>query len=225
MNTEAVRIPQVRVLNPNSSQSVTDSVARAMRATVDEALCRFDCHTATDGPPGIVTQDDYELGAQLVVADFARHAAQADAFVVACFSDPGAAQARRASAQPVIGLGEAGLRDAIAQGDRVGVIAIANAAIPRHLRHWDALGLRASVVNERPLDLPVHLSGVAEHAFARMVSVARQLIDEDGANALLMGCAGMADLRAQLEAEVGVPVVDPCQAAARAALRLTQRAP
>lgn len=225
MNTAAARIPQVRVLNPNSSRSVTDSVARAMRATVHESVCHFDCHTSAEGPPGIVTQDDYELATQLVVADFARHEAQADAFVVACFSDPGAAGSRSATAKPVIGLGEAGLRDAIAQGNRVGVIAIAGAAIARHLRHWDALGLRANVVNERPLDLPVHLSGVAEHALARMVSVARQLVDEDGANALLMGCAGMADLRATLEAVVGVPVVDPCQAAARAAARLVRSAP
>lgn len=225
MNVETGRIPLVRVLNPNSSQCVTDSVARAMRATVSPELCHFDCHTAAEGPAGIVTQEDYELGARLVVADFARHEARADAFVVACFSDPGAALARAATAKPVVGLGEAGLRDALAQGDRVGVIAIASAAIPRHLRHWDALGLRGGVVNERPLDLPVHLSGVAEHAFARMVAAARQLIDEDGANALLMGCAGMADLRAGLEAAAGVPVVDPCQAAARAAARLARRAP
>jgi Asp/Glu/hydantoin racemase len=50
-----------------------------------------------------------------------------------------------------------------------------------------------------------------------MMATARQLVHEDGANVLLMGCAGMADLRARLEAAVGVPVVDPCQAAARAA--------
>ena len=222
MNSAAARIPQVRVLNPNSSQSVTDSVARAMRATVDETQCHFDCHTAADGPPGIVTQDDYELGARLVVADFARHEKEADAFVIACFSDPGAAQSRAGTRKPVIGLGEAGLRNALAHGDRVGVIAIASAAIPRHLRHWAALGLRDSVVSERPLDLPVHLSGLAEHAFEPMLATARQLVHEDGANVLLMGCAGMADLRAQLEAAVGVPVVDPCQAAARAAAGLAQ---
>jgi len=224
MSLAAARILRVRVLNPNSSQSVTDSVARAMRAAVGETQCHFDCHTAVDGPPGIVTQGDYELGARLVEVDFARHEAQADAFVVACFSDPGAAQSRAGTRKPVIGVGEAGLRDALAHGDRVGVIAIASAAISRHLRHWAALGLRDSVVNERPLDLPVHLSGVAEHAFEPMLATAHQLVHEDGANVLLMGCAGMADLRARLEAAVGVPVVDPCQAAARTAASFAQSA-
>lgn len=219
----ALKVPRVRVLNPNSSQSVTDTVARTVRAAVAETVCHFDCATATEGPIGIVTQADYELGAQLVVADVQAHDDAADAFLIACFSDPGVALARQHTAKPVLGLGEAGLRAAMARGERVGVIAIASAAIARHLRHWESLGLREHVVNERPLDLPVHLSGVAEVAFERMVRVARELIDEDGADVLLLGCAGMPDLRAPLEAAVGVPVVDPCEAAAHLAASGAQR--
>ena len=53
---------------------------------------------------------------------------------------------------------------------------------------------------------------------ARMVSVGRELIDRDGANAVVMGCAGMARHRKALEAELGVPVIDPTQAAVAMAL-------
>lgn len=214
--------PRVRVLNPNSSVSVTEAVARAFRATVPPAQCDFDCVTAHEGPPGIVTQDDFERGARLAADDVAAHAAEADAFVLACFSDPGIAAARTHSERPVVGLGEAGMHAAMARGERVGVIAIASAAIPRHLRYWEALGVRERVVAERPLDLPVHLSGDAAHALAPMIAAARLLVDEDGADVVLLGCAGMAELRAPLEAAVGVPVIDPCEAAAERSARLAR---
>lgn len=214
--------PRVRVLNPNSSTNVTDAVARAFRATVPPAQCEFDCVTAHDGPPGIVTQADFEQGARIAADDVATHAAQADAFVLACFSDPGVAAARARCDKPVVGLGEAGMRAALARGQRVGVIAIASAAIARHLRYWEALGVRERVVAERPLDLPVHLSGDAAHALEPMIAAARLLVDVDGADVVLLGCAGMADLRAPLEAAVGVPVIDPCEAAAELAARLAR---
>lgn len=216
-------VPRVRVLNPNSSASVTDAVARAFRATVPPAQCDFDCVTAHDGPPGIVTQADFELGARIAADDVAAHASEADAFVLACFSDPGIAAARARCDKPVIGLGEAGMRAAMARGQRVGVIAIASAAIPRHLRYWDILGVRERVVAERPLDLPVHLSGDAAHALEPMIAAARLLVDADGADVVLLGCAGMADLRAPLEAALGVPVIDPCEAAAELAAGLARR--
>jgi len=215
-------VPRIRVLNPNSSTSVTEAVARAFSAAVSEDQCAFDCVTAHDGPPGIVTQDDFEKGARIAAEYVARHAAEADAFVLACFSDPGLAEARARCSKPVIGLGEAGMRAAMARGQRVGVIAIARAAIPRHLRYWNALGVLDRVAAERPLDLPVHLSGDATHALEPMIAAARLLVDEDGADVVLLGCAGMADLRESLELAVRVPVIDPCEAAAELSSRLAR---
>lgn len=214
-----MRAPRVIVLNPNSSASVTQAIDRAMQSAAAGAQCRFDSITAAEGPPGVVTQQDYEQASALVALYVQRHAREADAFVIACFSDPGVTAARTACQRPVLGLGESGLRAALEQGRRVGVVAIADAAIPRHLRHWDALGLAAHVVGERALNLRVDQSGDPAVAFERLREAARTLREEDGADVLLLGCAGMADLREPLAQALGLPVVDPCSAAALAALR------
>jgi allantoin racemase len=217
-----ITVPRVRVLNPNSIVAVTEAIARAFRAAVSQDQCLFDCATAHDGPPGIVTQSDFEQAARIAAKDVAMNAAAADAFVLACFSDPGVVDARAHCNKPVIGLGEAGMRAAMARGERVGVIAIARVAIPRHLRYWDALGVLNRVAAERPLDLPVHLSGDTAQALEPMIAAARLLVDEDGADVVLLGCAGMADLRKSLESAVGVPVIDPCEAAAVLSSRLAR---
>lgn len=211
-------MPTVLVLNPNSSESVTRTIDQAIRTTTAAARCHFQSMTAADGPPGIVTQEDYERANELVVRYVGRHAQQVQAFVIACFSDPGVAAARATSGgRPVAGLGEAGLRAALVLGQRIGVVAVADAAIPRHLRYWKALGMESHVVGERALNLQVAQSGDPKLALGPMCDAGLRLRDQDGADVLLLGCAGMAGLRQSLQEIVGIPVVDPCQAAAEAA--------
>ena len=57
-----------------------------------------------------------------------------------------------------------------------------------------------------------------ERTFERMVEVGRALVEEDGADAIVLGCAGMARHRRPLEATLGVPVVDPTQTAVTMAI-------
>jgi len=213
--------PLVRIFNPNTSTTVTDSVVRAIAPVVAASAFRFESATAASGPEGIVTQEDFDQAQLGVVAYVAGQRDAADAFVVACFSDPGVDQARMASGgKPVLGLGEAGLRAALRHGKRVGVVAIADAAIPRHMRHWAQMGLQDSVVGERALNLRVDQSGDPAVAWETLREAGRRLRDVDGADVLLLGCAGMADLRAPLEDALGMPVIEPCAAAAIEALKL-----
>ncbi|GAA5237071.1 Asp/Glu racemase [Verticiella sediminum] len=209
----------IAIVNPNSSVHVTDGIAQAV-LRAHGASEPFTFLTLHDGPPGIVTQADVELASSRVRAWAASSADRYGAVVVACFSDPGVAEAQAASATPVIGLGEAGLRQAAARGERVGVIAVASVAIERHMRRWQRLGLAAHVAGERGLDVSVQASGDPEVAWHPMLKAAQRLIGEDGADVLLLGCAGMAGLAARLEDTVGCPVVEPCAAAASAALAL-----
>jgi Asp/Glu/hydantoin racemase len=139
--------------------------------------------------------------------------AGAGAFVIACFSDPGLHALREQSRRPVFGIAECGVLTALTLGQRFGVLAILPTSIPRHLRYFGAMG----VTQRLAADLPIGL-GVAEladegRAFRRLVEVGRTLKDDHGADVLVMGCAGMARFRAPLEHEVGIPVVEPTQAA------------
>jgi Asp/Glu/hydantoin racemase len=204
------------VINPNSSETVTAGIAEALRPL--EGWGRpIRCLTLADGPPGIESQ----LQADLTVAPMLALAAeQTDAagFVIACFGDPGVHALRDAVAVPVVGIQEAAVSSALTLGQRFGVISILGASVPRHLRSFGAMGVLDRLAGDRALELGV--AALANRARTRdaMIETGLTLRDADGADVLIMGCAGMARYRADLEAATGLPVVEPCQAGAALAL-------
>jgi Asp/Glu/hydantoin racemase len=78
------------------------------------------------------------------------------------------------------------------------------------------------MVGERPINMSVADTASGDAALARMIEVGRTLKNEDGAQAVVMGCAGMARHRAALEQALGIPVIDPTQAAVTMALGVVQ---
>lgn len=137
--------------------------------------------------------------------------------VIACYSDPGLALCRESTSKPVYGIQESGLFSALQRGQRVGVVALGMASIKRHLPYIRGLGLDSRLAAERPLHMSVAESE-EDSAFPRILEVAKGLIENDYADTLLMGCAGMARHCARLEDALGVPVTEPTQAATVQAL-------
>jgi Asp/Glu/hydantoin racemase len=107
---------------------------------------------------------------------------------------------------------------ALTLGQRFGVISILPASIPRHMRSFGAMGVMDRLAGDRALGLGVTELSDAGTTQARMEEIGAELRDRDGADVLIMGCAGMARYRAPLEAALGLPVVEPCQAATAMAL-------
>lgn len=204
------------VINPNASQTVTNGI----KAAVDP-LRKFGtpirCLTLTQGPPGIETQKQ----ADLTIAPMLRLAAEqkdAAGYVIACFGDPGLHALRDQTPLPVVGIQEAAVMTALSLGQRFGVIAIRPASIPRHLRAFGAMGVRDRLAGDRALGLGVADLADPEKSLAAMIATGKRLRDTDGADVLIMGCAGMAQYRSTLEAKTDLPVVEPCQAAVAMAL-------
>jgi hypothetical protein len=135
------------------------------------------------------------------------------AFVIACYSDPGLHSAREVTAKPVLGISECGVLAALTLGHRFGVIAILATSIPRHLRYLGAMGVSSRLANERAVGLQVTELADPARTRQKMIDTGRRLVEEDGAHVIVMGCAGMAQYRAPLEDALGVPVVEPTQAA------------
>ena len=86
------------------------------------------------------------------------------------------------------------------------------------MRAFGAMGVTARCAGDRALGLGVAELADPERCFDRMVEIGIQLRDADGADVLILGCAGMARYRKPLETTLGLPVVDPCQAAVAMAL-------
>ena len=204
------------VINPNSNEAVTSGLDDALQGFRFAGGPGIECLTLAEGPFGIESQ----LQSDQVILPLARlveSRADASAFVIACYSDPGIDACRAAAPVPVFGIQESGLLTAMARGDRVGVIAIAASSVARHRRYMRRLGVLDRVVAERPLDMTVDETARGNRTFARLTEVGNQLIG-DGADAIVLGCAGMARHRQPLERVLGAPVVEPTQAAVAMAL-------
>lgn len=201
------------VINPNSNVAVTRDIDAALDGLRLPGGPIIDCVTLDEGPRGIEAQRDVDGVVLPLCRLIAREEAGTDAFVIACFSDPGLHAAREVTRRPVIGIAAAGLTTALNLGERVGVISILQRSLARHARYVRALGLEQRVAGDLPVNLRVEELADEGTVADRLVSVGTRLRDEMGADVLLLGCAGMARYRPRLETLLDVPVVDPTQAA------------
>jgi allantoin racemase len=209
------------VINPNSTERVTAGIDEAVEPLRMAGGPPIECLTLAEGPPGIESQGD----ADAVIAPLCRLVRARDdgaAFVVACFSDPGLFAAREATRRPVLGIAECGILAALTLGHRFGVIAILAKSVPRHLRYIAAMGLESRLAGDLPIGLGIAELADEHRTLKRMIEVGIRLRDDKGAHVVVMGCAGMARFRGRLEAALGIPVVEPTQAAVAMAIGRVQ---
>ena len=208
------------VINPNSTQAVTDHISLALEPYRVSGGPRIVCETLRSGPSGIESQAHVDGISEKLIAYFQEHPqyAQADAVVLACFSDPGFYAMRETLNCPVYGSAECAYLTAAAMGARFGVISILSRAIARHKRQVRLLGLENKLAEDLAIEIGVVDLAKEDITFKRMQEVGTRLVKECGADVVIMGCAGMARYRERLEEALKVPVIDPTQAAVGIAL-------
>jgi len=206
---------RILVINPNSNERVTAGLRSSLRSDRDDVLIEY-C-TLGDGPFGIESDADIRAAVPLVVGRVAASDAY-DAFVIACYSDPGLAECRRQFDKPVFGMQQSALETAAGLGGRFGVIALSDESIARHLVYIEALGYRDRLAAELPLGVSVDAAASDPGTLPKVLATGQRLVDEFGASSLILGCAGMAAVRSAAEKKLPVPVVEPAQAALDLAL-------
>ena len=209
---------RILVINPNSTEAVTRGIDEAVEPLRMAGGPAIDCVTLKEGPPGIETQQHVDGVVPPLLKLVREKEGQYAAFVIACYSDPGLHSVREATNKPVLGISECGILTALTLGHRFGVIAILRQSVPRHLRYVGALGVTERLAAELPVDIPVVELANQEKTFGRMVEVGKALRERHGADVVVMGCAGMARYRRPLQDEIGIPVVEPTQAAVAMAI-------
>jgi allantoin racemase len=207
---------KILVINPNSTEAVTRGIDEACAPLRMPGAPAIECMTLKEGPPGVETQQHVDG----VIPHLVRTVKERDAsaYVIACYSDPGLHSLREATKKPVLGISECGILTALTLGQKFGVIAILQTSIARHLRYMGALGVMERLAAELPVGLPVVELSDEKKTFGRMVDVGKRLRAEHGADVIVMGCAGMARYRKPLQDAVGIPVVEPTQAAVAMAI-------
>ena len=197
----------ILVINPATRPGMTERIAANLAPFRARGL-QVACEAAPDGPHLIASDADIDIAAVALHAMVAK--AQAAVIVIACYGDPGLQACREATKATVLGVGRCAASLALARADSFGVIAMSAAAIPRHKRTLRQLGIESALAGERAL--PPGASD-DEAMFERLYEAGRALRDEDGAGAVVIGCAEFGALRGRLEQALGVPVIDPVEAA------------
>ena len=204
-------IRPVVVINPNSNQSVTDGLEKSLAPFNQFDDSFIECITLTEGPFGIESQLDSD-SVVIPLANIVKSRKDAAAFVIACYSDPGIDACRSINSQPVFGIQESGVLTALCRAERFGVIAIADASVERHRRYMSRMQVLNRLAGEIALNITVDESANGADTINRLIEVGNRL-KEMGSGVILLGCAGMARHRGKLQSELGIPVIDPTQAA------------
>lgn len=209
---------RILVINPNSSVTMTRSIDESVEPLRSTDGPPIEVTRLTTTPDGLETQADVESVVLPLAARLADEPAAA--YVVACFSDPGLFLLREQLERPVVGIAESALLLALGLGHRFGIVAIGSGSIGRHMRLVRSMGLEGRFAGDISAETGTH--GVdSPSAIETIAGVGRVLREKHGAEVLILGCAGMGRHRTNIEAMVGVPVVDPVQAGVARALALT----
>ncbi len=203
---------RITVINPNTSDELTTAITSAAAAVAPPGVTVSGVRP-TVGVPSVESHAEETIAAIGVLAQVREHQADTDAFVIACFGDTGVAAAREVADSPVVGMTEAALQTACLLAHRFVVVTMPARTIAHSDRVVRALGLehRCTVV---AVDAPVSdLEHGSTHLLDVFAAAARGAIDTGGAEAVVLGCAGLADLAGPLSRELGVPVIDGVAAA------------
>lgn len=201
------QVMKIHVVNPNSTASMTREIAAVARAAARDGTTILASNPA-QGPASI--QGHYDIAACLpgLMTEATRHP-DIDALIVACFDDTGVDALRAMLDVPVMGIGEAAYHAASLISARFSVVTTLSRSVPGLEANLTRYGLMARCASVRASNVPVldleHGSADAERLITAQVERA---IEHDMADCIVLGCAGMSEMRARLGARFGVPVID-----------------
>ena len=201
---------KIMVINPNSSEEMTRQIEQVLshikRPETELTVVRVE-----EAPPAIESDTDIAQAVPGVLRLVRRANAEGyDAVILACFSDPGLSAAREVSEILVLGIEETSLHVAAMLGHRFTVLTPLPQRVPKKEREIKAIGLAESLASVRPLDLTVtETEAEPERTKARVLEVSRKAVEADGAEVLVLGCAGMTGYAEEIQKKLGVVVIDP----------------
>jgi Asp/Glu/hydantoin racemase len=208
-------MPRLLVINPNTTQSITDLVARHVGAAVGPG---FEIVPATGafGCAYITSEACFAVGAHAALDCLERHGAGCDAVLLACFGDPGLFALKETSRVPVLGLAEASMLEATETAGRFSIVTGGAAWKPMLERFAAQLGYADRLASVRTVALTGgQIAADPEAALATLADECRLAAERDGPRTVILGGAGLAGLAARIADRVPVPLLDSVLVGAR----------
>ena len=198
---------KILVVNPNTTASMTAKIGHAAQA-VARPDTEIIATNSQNGPASIQGFLDVATCIPGLLDEIQRHP-DVDGIVVACFDDTGVDAVRCMVPVPVLGIGEAAYHAAGMVATRFSVITTLARSVPGLENNLMRYGLSQKCARVRATDIPVLKLEEGDPAtLAKIRSEIRDAIAQDQAEAIVLGCAGMADLMQMLSNEFGLPVID-----------------
>ena len=205
---------RIHIVNPNTTRAFTDKIAKAA-ATVKLPDTEIVVTQAGMGPVSIEGYYDEAFAVPGLLAEVRKaDMAGVAGHVIACFDDTGLDAARCIATAPVVGIGEAGFHAASMIAGKFSVVTTLSRSIPAIEHNLVRYGLMSRCGKVRASEVPVlELEEARPEAIALISEEILRAKQDDRAEAIVLGCAGMADLAAALERQHGLPVIDGVAAA------------
>jgi allantoin racemase len=195
------------LINPNTDPVHTAAMGDVAIATLPPG-CEVTAVSPQRGPSSIESDADSVVAAAEVVTLIRTLPAQ-DAYLIACFGDPGLDAARELTDAPVVGIGEAAYQAASMVARRFAIVTTLPRSIPALEDALDRQGIRGRCAGIAALDIPVAEQGSHNpDTTDAIIETGRRLVDEQRAEALVFACGGMSDVAAAVREALGVPVSD-----------------
>jgi allantoin racemase len=212
------RSVRILIVNPNTTTAMTEKIGQAARAVAASGT-EIIAVNPPDGPVSIEGYYDEAFSVPGLLAEIGRgEALGVAAHIIACFDDTGLEAARSLASAPVIGIGEAAFHLASMLGHRFSVVTTLSRSIAAIETNLTKYGLAARCAKVRACEVPVlSLDDPGSNASAQISAEIERAKLQDSAEAIVLGCAGMADLAARLSEQHGVPVIDGVASAVKLA--------
>lgn len=188
---------KILIINPNSDLHTQEMIEEKVRG-MKLVGCQVDCVSLTAPPKLIASYEHQVMGAPEMIQLVKEHA-EYDAFVIGCHGDPNLDVLRELSSRPVVGMAEASIKQASYYGNRFGILVPGKSSVSRKYAqvrkyYCDALFAGSRVVKENTKEA--------------LLYAARESVEQDHAEMLVLGCANYTLFDTYLEKELGIPVLD-----------------
>jgi allantoin racemase len=205
---------KIMVINPNTSGSMTDHL-RTELVKIKREDTELTVTCPKTGPVSIESAFDEALAVPPTLELVKKANSEGyDAVILACFSDPGIEAAKEISTIPVVGIQEATLHVAAMLGYKFTILTPLKQRVPHKHKEVRRYRLEQSLASVRPLGLTVaETDADPARTKKRILEVSRLAAEEDGAEVMVLGCAGMVGYAEEVERELGLVVLDPSSVA------------
>jgi allantoin racemase len=214
---------RILVLNPNTSTAVTDRIEGVIRRIARPGT-EVRISQIAHGPEVLESYYDECLASSSILESVIEAGRGGyDAIVLAAFCDPALEAAKEISSIPVYGLEETSFSAALLLGNKFGILTEKKHKVAVKQQHVRKHGLQDRFASVRPLNMGVaEIATEPENVKRTGIEICRKMVEEDGAEVIILGCASMAGYADEVQQAVGVPILDPVAVTFKTAEALTE---